>query len=241
MVYVLVHGGGFGASCWDLLTPHLAGPVVAVDLPGRGKRPADLATVTIADFVAAVADEIVGDDLHDVVLVGHSLAGATLPGVVGAVPDRLRHVVFVSAAIPADGTRVLDTLDPGIRALAEQAGVDAAPDSTLAPELAAAVFCNDMDPALTQYTIDRLVPEASRVIFEPVSLAGMRAPVPRSYVRLARDAIVEPNRQEQMIANLRSIEGGEGPAPAVGTVELDAGHMVMISRPEALAEFLGSL
>ena len=67
-----------------------------------------------------------------------------------------------------------------------------------------------MDPTLTQYTIDRLVPEASRVIFEPVSLAGMRAPVPRSYVRLARDAIVEPNRQEQMIANLRSIEGGEG-------------------------------
>ena len=125
MVYVLVHGGGFGASCWDLLTPHLAGPVVAVDLPGRGKRPADLSTVTIADFVAAVVDEIVGNDLHDVVLVGHSLAGVTLPGVVGAVPDRLRHVVFVSAAIPADGTRVLDTLDPGIRALAEQAGADA--------------------------------------------------------------------------------------------------------------------
>ena len=69
----------------------------------------------------------------------------------------------------------------------------------------------------------------------------MRAPVPRSYVRLARDAIVEPSRQEQMIANLSSIEGGEGPAPAVGTVELDAGHMAMISRPDALAEFLGSL
>ena len=63
----------------------------------------------------AVVDEIVGNDLHDVVLVGHSLAGVTLPGVVGAVPDRLRHVVFVSAAVPPDGGRVIDTLDPGMR------------------------------------------------------------------------------------------------------------------------------
>ena len=69
----------------------------------------------------------------------------------------------------------------------------------------------------------------------------MRAAVPRTYVRLARDAIVEPSRQEQMIANLRAVEGGEPAVPAVATVEIDAGHMVMISRPEALAEFLRSL
>jgi pimeloyl-ACP methyl ester carboxylesterase len=241
MVYVLVHGGGFGASCWDLLTPQLAGPVIAVDLPGRGQRPADLTAVTIADFVAAVVDEIVGTDQHDVVLVGHSLAGVTLPGVVGAVPGRLRHVVFVSAAVPPDGGRVIDTLDPGMREYAEQAGADAGASGTLDPELAAAVFCNDMDAVLTQYTIDRLVPEASRVIFEPVSLAGMRAPVPRTYVGLSRDAIVEPRRQEEMVANLRSIEGGEPPVAPLATVEIDAGHMVMISRPEALAEFLRSV
>jgi pimeloyl-ACP methyl ester carboxylesterase len=240
MGYVLVHGGGFAASCWDLLTPRLPAPVVAVDLPGRGRRPADLTRVTIADFVAAVVDEIVANDLNDVVLVGHSLAGVALPSVVGAVPDRLRHVVFVSASVPADGARVLDTLDPGIRALAEQSDADAGAGGTLDPELAAAVFCNDMDDALTQYTIDRLVPEASRVIFEAVSLAGLRQPVPRSYVRLARDAIVEPLQQAQMIANLRDAATGPD-APVVETVELDAGHMVMISRPDVLAEFLGSL
>jgi hypothetical protein len=116
----------------------------------------------------------VGDDPHDVVLVGHS-PRVTLPGVVGA--GRIGCAMSCSCRRRFRPTvRVLDTLDPGIRALAEQASVDAAPDSTLAPELAAAVFCNDMDPALTQYTIDRLVPEASRVIFAAVSLAGMRAP-----------------------------------------------------------------
>jgi pimeloyl-ACP methyl ester carboxylesterase len=34
---VLVHGGSFAASCWDLVVPLLDGPVLAVDLPGRGR------------------------------------------------------------------------------------------------------------------------------------------------------------------------------------------------------------
>ena len=36
---VLVHGGGFDSRCWDPLLPHLAGPAIAVDLPGRGVTP----------------------------------------------------------------------------------------------------------------------------------------------------------------------------------------------------------
>ena len=37
MPNVLVHGGGFAGSCWDLLVPELDAPTVAVDLPGRGR------------------------------------------------------------------------------------------------------------------------------------------------------------------------------------------------------------
>ena len=32
MPNVLVHGGGFAGSCWDLLVPELDAPSVAVDL-----------------------------------------------------------------------------------------------------------------------------------------------------------------------------------------------------------------
>ena len=56
---VLVHGAVHAADCWDLtigeirrLAPELA--VLAVDLPGRRGKPGDLATVTIADWVASV-------------------------------------------------------------------------------------------------------------------------------------------------------------------------------------------
>jgi len=108
MPFVLVHGGGFDRRCWSPLIPLLDREVYAVDLPGRGATAGDLASVTIADFADSVADEIVDRDLHDVVLVGHSLAGITLPGVAERVEHRLRSLVFLSCSIPAPGTSVLD-------------------------------------------------------------------------------------------------------------------------------------
>jgi len=72
---VLVHGGSFAASCWDLVVEQLGGPALAVDLPGRGTHPAPLATVTIETAAASVAADVDAAGFDDIVLVGHSLAG----------------------------------------------------------------------------------------------------------------------------------------------------------------------
>ena len=54
MSFVLIHGAGLGASCWDELIPHLNTEALAVDLPGRGTR-ADvgLRAITLADCGAS--------------------------------------------------------------------------------------------------------------------------------------------------------------------------------------------
>src|SRR5215472_3169601 len=103
MTMVLVHGGGCTKECWGLLLPHLDGDVLAIDLPGRGDRPGNLAKLGIADFVDAVVEDLESRDLRDVVLVGHSLAGLTIPQVAGRVPHRIRALVFVSCTVPRDG------------------------------------------------------------------------------------------------------------------------------------------
>ncbi|MEU3342506.1 hypothetical protein ACWCQ1_49630 [Streptomyces sp. NPDC002144] len=59
-------------------------------------------------------------DLRDVVLVGHSCAGVTIPRVLDLIPDRIRHVVLVSVVVPPDSSRVLDQIDPEARGLVEQ-------------------------------------------------------------------------------------------------------------------------
>ena len=234
MPFVLVHGGGFAGSCWDLLSPMLTGPVVAVDLPGRGTRPADLTRVTLADFADAVVKEIVTADLRDVVLVGHSLAGVTLPPVMDRIPERLRHAVFVSCVVPPDGSTVLDvmgTLSPAVSEVASRLGsgtVDG--EGRLAREFATAMFCNDMDDAQIEFTLERMVAEALGVLSEPVDLGGLKQALPRTYVRLGQDHSLVPATQNDMAARV----GG-------GVVDVDAAHMAMISAPDALAAVLNPI
>jgi pimeloyl-ACP methyl ester carboxylesterase len=231
VAFVLVHGGGFTASCWDPLIPFLKDTVRAVDLPGRGGRPADLKQVTIADSVDAVVEEIVAIDQR-VVLVGHSMAGITLPAVVGRVPERIGKVVFVSCVVPADGECLYEALDPAMKDVADEAQSSDQPDTgKLDGDVAVKVFCNDMNDEQTEFTLGRMVPESIQLMREPVSLSGLRHQIPRVYIRLSLDAIVAPSHQDRMIANMGGAE----------TFDLDAGHMAMISRPRELAAILNSL
>ena len=93
------------------------------------------------------------------------------------------------------------------------------------------MFCNDMDHDQTAFTLERLVPEADLVITEPVDLRGLQNPIPRTYIRLLRDASIIPAAQDKMITNLGGAE----------VIDLDAGHMEMISQPTQLADMLNAL
>ena len=235
MTFVLVHGGGYDHRCWLPMVPHLDGDVVAVDLPGRGTRPVALDEVSVEDFVDAVVDEITSRDLRDVVLVGHSLAGITLPAVGVRIPDRISQLVFVSCAIPAPGTAVVDALgsfSPATAAVAAQLG-DAilTPTGTLHPDLAASMFFNDLDAEQQAYALEIMVPVSYRVVSETLGSTGLPTTLPATYVRLLRDESVSLVTQDEMLARLGH--------PAV--VDLDAGHMAMISRPEALAAALNGI
>ena len=115
---VLVHGGQHAGDCWDLtvdeihrLAPDLA--VLAVDLPGRRGKPGDLRTATIADWVDSWSSDIESAGLDDFVIVGHSMAGVTVPGVVAKLgSSRVREMILAAAFVPPDGSAVVDTL-PG--------------------------------------------------------------------------------------------------------------------------------
>ena len=93
---VLIHGGASDARCWERLVPLLDGQALAVDLPGRGAHPAHLESVTFADCADSVLSDIGAAGFEEVMLVGHSLAGCSMPAIIGALGDRVRHAVFVA-------------------------------------------------------------------------------------------------------------------------------------------------
>jgi pimeloyl-ACP methyl ester carboxylesterase len=223
MDFVLIHGGAHGAWCWEPLLEHLEGSAVAVDLPGRGRKRGDLETLSIRDFAASVVEDFEAAGLSRVVLVGHSMAGLTIPPVLELIPERIASVVFVSCILPREGQTLFDAMS------LPEAERPRSPGDALAEERAREMFCSDMDEAQTRFVLERLCPEAVGVMGEPVRLAGLRGPVPRSYVKLLRDKALSPEIQDASIRNA-------GPGCAVH--ELDAGHDAMISRPRELAAIL---
>lgn len=52
--FVLIHGSELGAWLWERLVPLLRRPAPAVDLPGRGSRPADRRSLSLEDAVGSV-------------------------------------------------------------------------------------------------------------------------------------------------------------------------------------------
>ena len=116
---VLVHGGQHAGDCWDPTVDeiHRQAPelsVLAVDLPGRRGTPGDLTTATIGDWVDSLLSDIENAGLDEFIIVGHSMAGLTVPGVATKLgASRVREMVFAAAFVPPDGGAVVDTL-PGL-------------------------------------------------------------------------------------------------------------------------------
>jgi len=229
VTFVLVHGGGFSSAAWDRLRPLLPGPAVAVDLPGRGARSdRELSDVTIQDCAEAVVEDMVEASVTDAVLVGHSLAGVTVPQVLALAPDRVRAAVLVSAIVPDHGGTVMATMDPETRA----AVLTALAAGTYRPGAGAGLemLCNDLDEEQTRFVVESRCDDSARLLTDPVDLGGLQAPVPRWYVHLTRDRRVPPALQDQCNTRWHGKR-----------VTLESGHMAMVADPQGLAELLGTI
>jgi pimeloyl-ACP methyl ester carboxylesterase len=224
---VLVHGGGFDHRCWDRLVPLLEGPVLAVDLPGRGRHPAPFDAVDLAACAEAVVADVDDVGFDEIVLVGHSLAGCSMPAIVGALGARVQRCVFVACTVPEDGRSALDTLDPEVQELARAAADLVEPVVMDGPGRARARRRPRRRPA--GGCVERIVPEvpASSSSRSTYRLAG---PMPRSVGAHDGRPILGPDKQLRFAANV-------GDCPIV---DMAAGHMCMVSQPEALAGILRS-
>jgi pimeloyl-ACP methyl ester carboxylesterase len=228
---VLVHGGGLDGRCWDRTRELMSAPSIAVDLPGRGAHPADLRSVTFADCAESVRDDVDAAGYQEFVLAGHSLAGCSMPSMIGLLGDRVRHAVFIACTVPETGRSAFDTLDPEVQAMA-RAGMAAAPDievHAMDGELAKLVLGNDLTDEQMAFCLERLVPEAPNLSDGAVDLAPLRPDLPSTWVRTLQDMIVAAEKQTRFAANV---------GPSCQVVDLDAGHMCMVGRPERTAELL---
>jgi pimeloyl-ACP methyl ester carboxylesterase len=89
-------------SGWRVFTPTLT---------GLGER-AHLAStsVTLETHVADVLGVLEAEELSHVVLCGHSYGGMVITGVADRLPERISHLIYLDAIIPANGQSSFDAV-----------------------------------------------------------------------------------------------------------------------------------
>ncbi len=240
---VLVHGGGTTARFWDRLLPLLGRPALAVNLPGRADRPADLATLSVGDEVASVVADIEHAAPEEpITLVAHSSGGLVVPGVVTALGGRVGAVVLTAALVPPDGGCGIDCMKErhreGLVMAIASAGRDGhtitLPGPPADPEAFRTAYGGEpLDDATLAYVVDpvRCVEDTVHHYFQPVSWTGV-AGIPITYVLNERDRPVPPGTQDEMARRL--------PPPAK-VVRVDSGHLLPVTSPGTFAEILAGI
>jgi pimeloyl-ACP methyl ester carboxylesterase len=189
---VLVHGGGLAADSCELtveeihrLAPELT--VRALDMPGRRNKPGDLSEMTIADYVDSLVGDIESAGLDDIVIVGHSMGGMMLPGVViklGAA--RVREMIFAASFLPPEGTSIVDGSPWLIAKVAGRIAKRNVPTPT--PRwMARFVFMNGVAAHRRRFMAGKLYAESLRILTEKVSRRGMPDDIPRTWILTRRD------------------------------------------------------
>ena len=227
--YVLVHGAWHGGWCWSRVVERLwarGARAYAPTLTGLGER-AHLFSgdVTLSTHVDDVVNLLRYEDLHDVVLCGHSYGGCVIAGVIEREAERIGAAVFLDAFIPKDGESVFDIVPPAQRerqlnAIAEAGGI------SLPPIPAAHFRVNEADRA----TVDaRCVPQPAGTFGERIALSPARQSLVtrRSFVRAAGYPSIVFDRFR-----------GEAAALGWTVYDVPSGHDVMLDEPDNLTGIL---
>ncbi len=110
--FVLVHGATAGGWEWKRTGEFLTADghtVYRATLTGLGERMHLNSTeVNLETHINDVVNLILFEDLHDIVLTGHSYGGMVITGVIDRIPERIKHVVYLDAAVPDDGMSIWD-------------------------------------------------------------------------------------------------------------------------------------
>ena len=227
--YVLVHGGGHGGWCYQRVARLLRSAgheVYAPTMTGVGER-SHLLTgsvdldMHIRDIVAVVEFE----DLHDVILVGHSYGGMVITGVADRVADRIGRLVYLDAANPVNGQSLVDVAGPVIEAVRPAGEIVDGVELVLLPAPEAGLFYGVTDPDDLAWMADRLTGHPWKCFEQPLDLKNEDAlwAIPRFHVVCTSTLAT---RDAQLMAEARS-EGR--------LWDIDTGHDLMITEPEQVA------
>ena len=223
---MLVHGGWHGGWCWNKLSPYLRAAshqVFSPTLTGLGERShlltPDIGLEThIRDVVAVIEYE----DLHDIVLVGHSYGGMVVTGVADRVGARLAQLIYLDAFVPEDGEALIDLVRGFIEFPMREDGWRVAP-------LCSVEGWGVTDESDIAWAQPRIGDHPFKTLSQPLRLSDQDHTSPRG-------AFIQTGYNTECPPSLLRVERAK--RKGFEYRELAVGHDAMISQPKELAAIL---
>jgi len=111
-IYLFVPGawdGGWDYAAVDSILSAHGHTVYRPTLTGLGERVhlAD-AGVNLTTYINDILNVMKFEDLHNVILVGHSYGGMVISGVAEQAPFRIKQLIYLDAMVPNDGENARD-------------------------------------------------------------------------------------------------------------------------------------
>lgn len=228
--YVLVHGGGHGGWCYQRVAKILRAAGHEVHTPtltGLAERSHLLRPDIDLDFhITDICHVLHYEDLHEVILVGHSYGGMVVTGVADRASERVGHLVYLDAATPINGESLVAMTPPGMLRRAPRV-VDGV-ELVLFPGTEALPNYGVTDPDDLAWMKPKLTPHPFACFDQPLRLTNEDAlwAIPQSHIVCTSTlATRDPARMAT--------------AQAAGRVwDIDTGHDLMITEPQAVADHL---
>jgi pimeloyl-ACP methyl ester carboxylesterase len=240
--YVLVGGGWLGGWCWQRVARRLRDnghDAYPATLTGLGER-VHLASpqVDLETHIIDVVNLIEFEDLHDVVLLGHSYGGLVVTGAADRIPERISELVYLDTAPLPDGGSLIEKFPPELRKRTEEQ-VQELGEGWKFPipppeELANMASLEGVDEDHLRLLYSRATPQPFGTYTQPLRL---RNPARETLPKLGIVCSFSIAQVREMVSSGNSLFR-EFAGPEWRFVELPTGHWSMFSRSDDLSELL---
>lgn len=231
--YVLVHGSATGGWVWRPVAKLLRAAgheVYTPTLTGMGERMHLLSPAVDLDLhIQDIVNLLEFEDLHDVILIGHSYTGMVVTGAADRALERIGQLVYLDATQPRDGESQADVIPESMAGAKRDARVV---DGILMALLPGCKLHASIRDDLTMHgygwMAERLTPLPYACYDQKLVLENEAAvlAIPRTSVNCTNTLKAWSPQQYERTTHADNVW------------EIDTVHGLMISEPEKTAEML---
>lgn len=236
--FFLIHGAWHWGGCFQKISNLLGASghaVVAPDLASHGYSKASWQSVDSMETYTASAAALLSKSAEPVVLLGHSMGGATISYLAQMMPEKIKALVYLTAFMTPPGKSAQDYVmqcagNPVSASLFKllspvDSGTGLRLDLTRPSLLRDAFYanCSERDLEVASHNVidtNSCIP----VLFSPDAPTN----IPRYYISCTQDHAIPLTTQQQMVRDL----------PGAVVYEIESDHSPFFSAPEELTEIL---